>query len=191
MKAVRFAKSLDPLMVPIGTVQQHPDNPNNGDLDALIESIKVNGFNTAITVDSTTGYILAGNHRWQALHALGADQIPVIWVENPPDGGRRYLVADNQTGKLAVMDDAMLVDILQDLQQTDQGLIGTGFDDEKLNQMLMDLAGDAQMPMGAGLGVAPNGIYQVVVEFEDEDDRNDLFATLADQYENKVRTVDL
>lgn len=186
----RFPDSLGPLLVPINSVQQFPGNPNNGDLDELLTSIDVNGFITAVTVDKKTGYILAGNHRWQALHALGAEHIPVIWAEQALDGGKRYLIADNQIGSLARMDEHALVQMLQDLQNTELGLIGTGFDAEALDRLLIDLSTGGDIPVGGGFDVAPNGIYQVVVEFETEDQRDELFADLAGQYD-KVRTVNL
>jgi len=94
-------------------VHQHLQNANNADLDALVESIQINGFVTAITADAKTGNIIAGNHRYQALHALGATEIPVLWVDHWDEAGAiRYMVADNQTSRLAVMDNAALAELL-------------------------------------------------------------------------------
>lgn len=192
MKAVRFADDLKPLLVPIDSVRQHPDNPNNGDLEKLIESIKVNGFNTVCTIDAETGYLLAGNHRWQALHALGATHIPVIRAQPTDEGGTRYLLADNAVGQAAQMDKAMQVQLLKDLQDTPLGLFGTGVDDQELQDLMQAMLAEQHMPLApGGFDQAPNGIYQVVVEFNNEDDRDELFAELADQYEDKVRTVNL
>lgn len=196
VKGVRFAESLTPLLVPLSTIQQHPSNPNNGNLEVLIESIQVNGFTTALTVDAQTGNILAGNHRYQALHALGATHAPVIWIDNPKDGGKRILMADNRTGQLAKMDEDQAVLILQELARTEDGLVGTGWEDMDVNELINKLAEEQDIPMG-GFGTgdpAPLGIYQVVIQFDNPSDRDEAFATIIEQYEHdngKVRSVDL
>jgi ParB-like chromosome segregation protein Spo0J len=192
MKAVRFADGVKPLLVPIEAVQQHGQNPNNGDLDALIESIQVNGFVTAVTADARTGNIIAGNHRYQALHALGATEIPVIWVDHMDEGGAvRYMVADNRTGKLAVIDESAVAALLTDLNSTDLGLAGTGYDEHAYQNLLLSIAAEPEIPVepGYGPGEAPIGIFQVVLDFENEDDRDYCFKALTEQYEGYDATV--
>lgn len=192
MKTVRFAEGVRPLLVPIDKVHQHADNPNNGDLDALIESIQVNGFVTAITADARTGNIIAGNHRYQALHALGATEIPVIWVDHMDESGAvRYMVADNRTGKLAVIDEHALAALLTNLSDTDMGLAGTGYDNDTYQRLLLDMMADPDIPVepGFGPGEAPLGIFQVVIDFENEDDRDHCFKDLTGLYEGHDATV--
>jgi hypothetical protein len=192
MNTVRFAKGVQPLLVPIDSVHQHESNPNNADLDALIESIQVNGFVTAVTADAKTGNILAGNHRYQALHALGATEIPVIWVDHMDESGAvRYLIGDNKIGKLAVLDEQAVASLLTELNNTDIGLAGTGYDETTYQNLLLAMSMDPVIPQDHGFGVAPSGIWQVVVDFEDEAERDDLYAELADRFEDKARTVDL
>lgn len=192
MKGVRFAKGVQPLLVPIDQVRQHPDNPNNGDDDAVRESVQVNGFYTAVTADSNTGYIIAGNTRYRVLHELGATHIPVIWEDKDADGLIRVLIGDNKYGRLAVVDDHAQLALLKQLQETELGLAGTGFTQESFLTYLADINAMDHMPIGDGFagGPAANGIYQVVVEFNTEDERDELFADLASQYD-KVRTVNL
>lgn len=191
MKAVNFVEDVRDKLVPIDQVRQHPDNPNNGDIDKLVESIQTNGFYTTITADRATGYILAGNHRYQALHALGAKEIPVVWVEKDRSGTLRILVGDNQTARLAWMDKAQELEILQELMNSAAGIAGTGHDFETMAQLAADLQVVPEAPDGFGHGLAPSGIYQVVIDFQDEDDRDDLYAEMADRYEDKARTVNL
>lgn len=194
MKAVRFAEGVRPLLVPIEKVHQHAQNPNNGDLDALIESIQVNGFVTAVTADAKTGNIIAGNHRYQALHALGATEIPVIWVDHMDQSGAvRYMVADNRTGKLAILDDTALAALLTDLSDSDLGLAGTGYDDAAYQRLLLEMMADPDIPNGGGFGdAAPSGLYQVIVDFEDDRDSRDmLFAELAERFPEQARIADL
>ena len=198
MKHVAFAEGVQGLLEPIDAVRQHPDNPNNGDIDAIVESVQVNGFYTAITADRNTGYILAGNHRYQALLALGATQIPVIWVDKDAADATRVLVVDNRTGALAKMDNEALLSLLHDLQETEVGLAGTGFDDDGMDRLLAQIALEQEAPIGDGAGFgagdpAPNGIYQVVIDFYEEDARDELFAELVERpdLDGKVRTANI
>ncbi|QGJ92775.1 ParB-like nuclease domain protein [Arthrobacter phage Pureglobe5] len=193
MRAVNFVEDVRDKLVPIGQVKQHPDNPNNGDVEKLIESIQVNGFYTTITADRQTGYILAGNHRYQALHALGATHIPVVWVDKDRHGTLRILVGDNATGKLAEVDKSGQAQILRELMESNVGIAGTGFDVDSYQRLLEQLLMDQQQiptPEGFGAGTAPSGIYQVVIDFDNPDERDELFADLAERFEG-VRTVNL
>lgn len=195
MKAVRFSSGVTPLLVPIDQVKQHPDNPNNGDDDNLIESIQVNGFVTAITADANTGYIVAGNTRYRALCALGATEIPVIWEDKwSEEGAVRYMVGDNASSRRAVMDQAALLALLGNLAETERGLVGTSITQNEYEAMLLEFANNQDMPDMSGFG-APGegalGLYQIVIEFpENRDERDAVFAELAERYEN-VRSVNL
>lgn len=188
---VRYADGLWPLMVPIDSIRQHPDNYNNGDVDAIIESITVNGFMSPLIVQKSTGYIVAGNHRWQALHAMGATEVPAVMADLSDDRAKRYLLADNRTAKLAVTDDAAMFALLRELSESEDGLIGTGFDQNAYEQLLLDLANPEPIGEGEGFGIAVAGIYQVVVDFDNEEDRDTLLSELDMAYGEKVRKVNL
>lgn len=195
MKAVRWAEGVKSLLVPIDQVKQHPDNPNSGDDENLVQSIQLNGFVTAITADAKTGYIIAGNTRYRALHALGATQIPVLWVDHwEGDGAIRYLIGDNASARKAVMDDAQLLALLGALSETEAGLVGTSITDNEYEQMLMSFANNLDAPDLSGFGGAGEkvlGVFQIVMDFPDnEDERDAVFAELAERYEN-VRSVNL
>lgn len=181
MKAVRFPKSVQPLLVPIDRIHQHPNNPNNGDLDIIIESIQKSGFVSVITADAHTGEIIAGNHRYQALLALGAKEAPVLWVDHwSKDDALTYLVGDNETGRRAVMNKRELADILVYLRDTQNGLVGTGHDEETLLKLMEEvLAQEGQIPETPGFGeFAPSGIFQIVIDFEDSEARDTAYAAL-------------
>lgn len=187
---VRFADGLRDLMVPIDSVHQHPDNPRNGDLDKIVESIQVNGFFAPIVVQRSTRDILVGNHRWQALHALDETQVPVIWMDVDNETALRVLIADNATSDAAQNDLAQLTALLNQLQETETGLVGTAIDETEYERLLLELAAEPP-PQGGGPGMAPNGVYQVVVEFDNGADRDTLAAELHERFEEQVREVDL
>lgn len=149
---VQFHDSLEGLMDDIDNVQPHPYNPRNGDVEAIVESISVNGFIAPIVAQRSTGYIIAGNHRYFALKEMGSEQIPVIWVDVDDIAAKRYLLADNRTSDLGQYDNGVLAQILQELNE-DDSLLGTGYKEwdlevlQHLNEINQDESLDfAQWP---------------------------------------------
>lgn len=190
--AVRFAAGLEDLFVPIDSVRQHPRNPNNGDLDSITESIKINGYVDPIIVQKETGYIIAGNHRWQVLHGLGSKVAPVIFVEMDEEQALRYMLANNETAKKAVTDDALMVELLGLLSTTEIGLIGSGYSDEEYHRLMMGLENAPLPEVPHKAGVALNGIYEVTVSFDNADDRDTLNSELLMRYDDEdVRTANI
>jgi ParB-like chromosome segregation protein Spo0J len=157
----------------VDEISQHPDNANNGDLDALVQSIETNGFFAPVIVQATTGYIIAGNHRWQAANRLGMVTIPAIFLDVDDMQAKRMMLADNRITRLGHDDPALLTDLLAELSETDLGLLGTGFSQRDL-QTLQDFADkplefpeepENDDPGGYGLG----GMYHVEPEVGDFD----------------------
>lgn len=131
--------------VPIDAIRPHPRNPRQGDVGAIHESIENNGFYGAIIAQKSTGYILAGNHRWQAARQAGATEIPVTWVDVDDDHALRILLADNRTNDLATYDTDTLAQLLREIHADTGSLLGTGYDGDDLDQLLADL-GQAPEP---------------------------------------------
>lgn len=126
-------------LAPLDAVRPHPRNPRQGDTGAIHESIQANGFYGAIIAQKSTGFILAGNHRWQAAQQAGATEVPVTWVDVDDDHALRILLADNRTNDLASYDDNALAELLQDIHEAHGNLMGTGYDGDDLDQLLADL----------------------------------------------------
>ena len=127
---IRFHEALIPLLRDIDDIAPHPENPNNGDPDAIEESIGINGMYRPVIVQRSTGYILAGNTTYAACMAMRSQTIPVIDIEVDDEGARRILIGDNQIARLARMDHGRLIQMLQELRQSEMRLLGTGFDEE-------------------------------------------------------------
>lgn len=145
---VRFHETLMSRLVPIEGVQQHPDNPNDGDIEEVALSMQANGVYKGVSVQSSTGYILEGNTRYAALLMLGSSEIPVDYLDVDDDEAMRIMLADNEVARKARMNQVMLGEILEDLHAKDPlvGLVGTGFDVpylERLREMQMD----AELPL--------------------------------------------
>ena len=127
---------------PIDTIRPHPRNPRQGDTGAIHQSIDANGFYGAVVAQKSTGYSLAGNHRWKAAQQAGATEVPVTWVDVDDDHALRILLADNRTNDLATYDDHALADLLKSLHESTGTLTGTGYDGDDLD----DLLGALQAP---------------------------------------------
>lgn len=127
--------------VPIGSLQPHPRNPRRGDVGAIQASIGHHGFYGTVVAQRSTGRILAGNHRWLAAKAAGLTEVPVAWVDVDDEQAERILLVDNRANDLASYDDGALLDLLRELQATDDGLAGTGFDDAAMDALLAESVG--------------------------------------------------
>ena len=159
-------------MVPLGRLKQHSRNVNQGDFGAIEESVKANGFWGALVVRRETSEILAGNHRYAVAKSLGYTELPVTWVSCDNDTALRILLADNHTSRLGSNDPSALAELLAELAATDQGLWGTAFSGDDLDQLLSDLAGMPQsglladadpdaIPDDAPTRVKPGDLWQL------------------------------
>lgn len=127
-------------LVSLDKLRPHPKNPRQGDVGAIHESIEANGFYGVVVAQRSTGYILAGNHRYLAARHAGAKEIPIAWVDVDDDEALRILLADNRTNDLASYDDHVLAELLQGLMTETGTLDGTGYDGDALDELLADLA---------------------------------------------------
>jgi hypothetical protein len=125
--------------VRVDAVQPHPKNPNVGNVDAITESVEENDFYGAMVVHEPTGNILVGSHRWQAARSAGIEELPALLVDVDEDRALRILTADNATGRMAVWNEAALVDVLKGMQPTARGLAGSGFSEAAFMQLVTKL----------------------------------------------------
>lgn len=123
-KKIEFDQEYE--VVPVGKLNEHPKNPRRGVVEAIEKSIDVNGWYGAVIAQKSTGYILAGNHRYRAAKKQGAKEIPVIWREVDDETALRILLADNRTADLGTYDEDVLEEIMAGLETLD----GTGYDIE-------------------------------------------------------------
>ncbi len=148
-----FHDSVKHLLVDIDQVKEWPDNPRSGDITELKNSIQVNGFYTAVAVQRSTGYVIAGNHRRRALVEMGATQIPVVYLDVEDIEATRLALADNRVSDLATYDDKALFALLDSMLESKGGLEGTGYDRHAYELLLQGL--DNDMVGGVRQGVLP------------------------------------
>lgn len=116
----------------------HPENPREGDIGAIVTSIKKNGWFGVVVAQKSTGYVLAGNHRVQAARICGIQEVPVFWVDCDNERAKAILLADNKTAELASWNDHALLELLQ---EADAGsyLLDTAFDQDDIQKLLAKL----------------------------------------------------
>ena len=149
--SVTFTDQVKQHLVPIDSVREYPDNPRRGDTKALKESIEVNDFYSVLVAQESSGYVLAGNHRLRVLKEMGAEEVPVMFIDCSDADAKRIVLADNRTSDLAFYDDPTLFRLLQDL---DGNLAGTGYDRASYELLLQGLEGE-EILGGIAQGFSP------------------------------------
>jgi hypothetical protein len=132
-------KELETVSVSIDEITPHPKNVRQGDIGAISESLKAHGQYRAIVVQRSTGHILAGNHTYKAAKSLGWKKISAHFIDCDDEKAMRILLADNRANDLATYDHAALAELLKELVATDDGLAGTLFDGDDIDQLLYDM----------------------------------------------------
>ncbi|PSK57960.1 hypothetical protein B0E38_01805 [Streptomyces sp. 111WW2] len=147
--------------VPLDQLTLYPGNAKNGDVDEILNSLRISGQYKPLTVrehdDGGTLTVLAGNNTLKAMRKHGPKPcgvtVKVDGEERPcalcGDGkwkgtarceidqyddraAVRVNIADNKLAELGVYDDEALVKLLEDLDSLD----GTGWTDNDLDELL-------------------------------------------------------
>jgi uncharacterized ParB-like nuclease family protein len=175
---------LTQLTVAIDSVKNHPRNIRQGDVGAISQSLKENGQYRPIVVQKSTGYVLAGNHTLKAAKALGWKTIAATMVDCDDDRALRILLADNKTNDLASYDENALSELLKELASTEQGLSGTLYTGDDLDDMLFK----ADFTHGnASVGV---GVHDVSDEYYDKGIRSLILVYKEETHHDLVKRLD-
>jgi len=163
--------------VKIELLKSHPQNPRVGDVKAIAESIKTNGWWGTVVAQKTTNHVLAGNHRVLAAKSLDIKEIPVYWLDVDDDQALKILLADNKTSDLGGYNDKQLLNLLTNVFEGGE-LGGTGWDSEDLNnltKMYNDLPDINTDPVTLQLN------YSVLVICDDDQHQRETLETLTNQ----------
>lgn len=104
---IRYLFDTEGCMVPADSIQQHPMNDNNGDVDEIVTSLQTNGMYRRLVVSERTRNICAGNHTYLGLLELGAKFVPVEYIDVDYSTELRILAVDNWAARLARPDPAL------------------------------------------------------------------------------------
>lgn len=131
-------KEIEHLAINIDELHTHPSNVRQGDVGAISESLEAHGQYRSIVYQQSTKRILAGNHTYKAAKALGWTHIAATSVICDDEQALRILLADNKANDLATYDEPELIELLKQLADTDDGLLGTLFDGDELDSLIAD-----------------------------------------------------
>lgn len=152
-------------VTPLSCLVQHPDNPRRGNHEAIRQAIRENGWHGVITarlLPDGAGEVLVGWHRSQAALAEGLDEAPVEWVECSDEEARQIVLSDNKASDMATYDNAILADLLANLDADDfAGTLYTPEDADILRRVY-------STPLN-GMGTDPNEEWVGMPEFEQGD----------------------
>lgn len=152
--------------IPISDLRQFPGNPNEGDVDAIAESLAENGLFEPVIVQKSTGHILSHNHVTQAAEKIGWSHLDCIRVDVDDTRAKKIVAAANRTAELATRNDYLLAELLSDIADSDTGLEGTGYDDRFLDDLmarvepaLPDTSDDEDDDGGVVMEAGPTGAH--------------------------------
>jgi hypothetical protein len=145
----------------LGELARWPRNPKRHDEEGVDQSMTRFGFNDPIAIDEASGKIVAGHGRLDVLIARKASgRQPPERVEVVPDGewlvpvlrgvsfaspaeAEAYLLAHNQLGPSGGYDDRLLAEMLSEHRESESGLVGTGWSDEQVDDLLASMEREA------------------------------------------------
>jgi len=144
--------------VSLAELRPHPDNPRNGDTDAIRESLVAHGQYAPIVI-ANEGTVLVGNHRYGAAAELGWESLDCVRLPYGPNDPEaiKIMLADNRTSDLGRYDDALLVQLL-DTVSTD--LSGTGYSDDDLADLMALMQYREFSPLDSGAGAFSTKVAQ-------------------------------
>jgi len=185
MTAMIVAQKYETRAVAISELKPHPKNYVHHPEDQiahLIESLTEHGFyrNIIIAKDNT---ILAGHGIVEAAKRLGIKTAPCVRLDIAPDDPRalKVVIGDNEISHLREIDDRALTELLAEIQSADAALLGTGYDEAMLANLLLitrpeieiDSLDAAKEWAGAGMPEHIDGKHElkVVILFRSEKNR--------------------
>jgi ParB-like chromosome segregation protein Spo0J len=124
---------------------EYPNNPRIGDVNTIYESLLENGQYRPLVVNRKDNVILAGNHTFKALKRLGWATAIVWYVDVTDEQAKQIMLVDNKLNDDATYDYEKLEKAISEMQDVGE-LIGTGYTEEALDEVLKDLPTEVDAP---------------------------------------------
>lgn len=129
-------------IVDIMKVVPNPRNHNmhpQRQIEILAQVIKVQGWRKPITVSKRSGFVVSGHGRLQAAILLQETQVPVDYQDYATEAEEwADLVADNRISELSSVDEDLLIDILNEINDTDIDTMLTGYEYHEIDDLIND-----------------------------------------------------
>ena len=184
--------------IPTAKLKPHPQNYKThpeAQLAHLKQSITDHGiYRNVIVANDLT--ILAGHGVVQAATELGLPSVPCLRTDLAPESVKalKLLTADNEIAHIADANARELTDVLKQII-VDDDLLGTGFDKEKLENLLMVSRSKAELTNlddeeYHDIDFDPlNAPQKVTVSFESDADKADFFKKLELSHTEKTKYI--
>jgi hypothetical protein len=178
-------------MVAVGALKDHPHNYRthpDDQIEHLCASIREHGLyrNIVVARDHT---ILAGHGVVLAVRKMGWAVVPVVRRDLDPleASALKLLAADNEIAHLAEVEDRKLTEMLKLIRDSDAGLLGTGFDEMMLANLLYvtrsesEIATRDEAAHWVGMPEYDEGVRppQLLISFADEAAKTAFLAQIA------------
>lgn len=129
-------------IVDIMKVIPNPKNPNSHperQIEILAQVILAQGWRKPITVSKRSGFVVAGHGRLLAALLLKAKKVPVDYQDYATEAEEYAdLVADNRISELSSINEDLLIDILNEINDTDIDTILTGYEYHEIDDLIND-----------------------------------------------------
>jgi DNA modification methylase len=128
-------------IVDLADLVPYPGNPNkhsDEQVALLAKIIRARGWRHPVIVSTFSGRVVAGHGRIEAARLLGVATVP---VERQAFAGeaeeREFLLSDNRIAELAERDNAMLKDLLEQLDTGETDMDLTGYTEEVIESLML------------------------------------------------------
>jgi len=131
--------------VEIGTLHLDPANARvhmEKNMDAISNSLKEFGQVEPLVVQASTGKVIGGNGRLEAMKKLGWTEVDIVRVDVDDMKSIALGITLNRTGDLSWFDEEALSKLVEGLKNTDFDVNAMGWDEDELKNIIP--------PMGAG-----------------------------------------
>ena len=135
-------------VIPIEELVPNPRNPNThpkSQIKLLAKILKTQGFRQAIVVSKRSGFIVKGHGRLESAKLAGLQQVPIDEQDYTTEAEEwADMIADNRIAELAETDNAILKDLIEELDTGENDLDLTGYDAEELDNLMSQFHQDVQ-----------------------------------------------
>lgn len=122
-KAAKYpwiAADLRPLAEPLDKLVPNEKNVRKhsvSNVAAIAASLDEFGQRKPIVANRRGGEIEAGNAVFEAAQSIGWTHLAVVWVEDDPAAAAGFALADNRTAEMAIWDEFLLNELINDLEE--------------------------------------------------------------------------
>lgn len=164
MSIENISQELSKLKVNMKGLKQRKNNPRRGNIEAIKESLQVNGQYRPIIINKKTNEILAGNHTYKAAKELGWEEIAATYVNVNNKQADKIVLVDNKTSDLAEYN---LDELLKSVENLEGDFEGTGFNEDYFSKIfdVKDLSNNGESFTNE---LSEEIIFSVVVDVNSE-----------------------